>query len=90
MKSSLAVLAFAAALLGATGARADHGPPPGASYEVRELYDQQHYAGQGWLHGQPRGAAPMVREPTAGNAKAQATKPARPQTSRPTSGHGDW
>ena len=90
MKPTIVVLAVMAAALGAGVARADHGPSPGATYEVRELYDQQHYAGQGWLHGQPRGAAPMVREPTAGNSKAQAAKPARPQTSRPTSGHGDW
>ena len=89
MKTSLAILAFAAALLGASGARADHGPLPGASYEVRENYDQQHYAGQGWLRGQPRAGAPLVREP-AGSAKAQATKPQRRDAPHVTSGHGDW
>ena len=89
MKSSLAVLAFAAALLGASGARADQGPPPGARSEVRENYDQQHYAGQGWLRGQPRAGAPLVGEPV-GNAKAQATKPGRRDAPRATSGHGEW
>ena len=89
MKTSLAVLAFAAVLLGASGARADHGPPPGASYEVRESYDLQHYAGQGWLRGQSRASAPLAREP-AGNAKVQATTPKRRIAPRATSGHGDW
>lgn len=90
MKTSLAALAVAAVAFGASGARADHGPPPGASYEVRELYDQQHYAGQGWLREQPRAGTATAREPTAGNTKAQASQPARRNTPRPTSGHGDW
>jgi hypothetical protein len=90
MKPMLAVLAVMAAALSGGIVHADHGPPPGAGYEARELYDQQHYAGQGWLRGQPRGAVSTAREPTAGNAKTQATKPARPGTTRPTSGHGDW
>ena len=88
MKTSLAVLVFVPALLGASGARADHGPPPGSNYEVREIYDQQHYAGQGSLRSQARGEAAVVREPLKG--KAQATKPARQPSKRPASGHGDW